>query len=273
MSVERIPVTITVQPWFKDHFFGGKVVFPAVETMLLLSARALAAHPEIDIRIMENVRFAKFLELPKGSSSVPALVECSGGTDGRVQAKLLSRIQFKVLSRLKEHGEIFFPLVKENNWPHLKIIDSAPLAGRLTEVNVERLYRELVPFGPNYHTLQDTLYLSDKGAWGKLQAPMHPLGDPVQDIIGSPFPLDGALHAACVLGQQSVDFIPFPVGFDRRIISRPTQPGDCYVTKVVPVSRTNDELIFDLAIFDNYGQIYETVTGVRMRNVSGAMSN
>ncbi len=273
MSVERIPVEITVHPWFKDHFFGDKVVFPAVETMLLLSARALAAHPEIDIRIMENVRFAKFLELPEGATSIPALVECSTVTDGRVQVKLLSRIQFKALSRLKEHGEIFFPLVKENNRSTRQVIDSAPLAGRLLEVNVEHLYRELVPFGPNYHTLQDTLYLSNKGAWGRLQAPMLPLGNPVQQSIGSPFPLDGALHAACVLGQQSVDFVPFPVGFDRRIISRPTQPGDCYVTKVILVSRTSDELVFDLGIFDDDGQIYETVTGVRMRNVSGAMSN
>ena len=64
MSDERIPVTITVRPWFKDHYFGGKVVFPAVETMLLLASKALAIHPGVDVRIMENVRFAKFLELP-----------------------------------------------------------------------------------------------------------------------------------------------------------------------------------------------------------------
>lgn len=273
MSGERNPVTITVQSWFKDHFFGGKIVFPAVETMLLLAARALAAHPEIDIRVMENVRFAKFLELPEGASSVSAVVECFACTDGRVQVKLLSRIQFKALSRLKEHGEIFFPLVKENNRSTRNNIDPAPLTGPVTEINAEQLYRELVPFGPNYHTLQETLYLSERGAWGRLKAPMLPLSEPIQEIIGSPFPLDGALHAACVLGQQAVDFVPFPVGFDRRIISRPTQPGHCYVTKVIPVSRTSDELVFDLAIFDNDGQIYETVTGVRMRDVSKAMSN
>ena len=104
MSDERFPVTIPVQPWFKDHFFGGRVVFPAVETMLLLATRVLAVHPEIDIRIMENVRFAKFLELPEGATSIPALIEYSTVTDGRVQIKLLSRIQFKTLSRIKEHG-------------------------------------------------------------------------------------------------------------------------------------------------------------------------
>ncbi len=273
MSVERIPVTITVQPWFKDHFFGGKIVFPAVETMLLLASRALATHPGVDIRVMENVRFAKFLELPGGSSTVSAMIECSAGPDGRVLVKLLSKIQFKALSRIKEHGEIIFSPTKENDRLSRKIIDAAPLIGKVTEVSAEHLYRELVPFGPNYHTLQDTLYLSATGAWGKLQAPMLPAGDPVEKIIGSPFPLDGALHAACVLGQQIVDFVPFPVGFDRRIISRPTRPGDYYITRVIPVSRTNDELVFNLGIFDNDGQVYETVTGLRMRNVNGALNN
>jgi hypothetical protein len=55
------------------------------------------------------------------------------------------------------------------------------------------------------------------------------------------------------------------------VVTRPTQPGCCYLTKVAQLSRTDDELIFDLAIFDNDGRIYETTTGVRMRDVSGAM--
>ena len=214
-----------------------------------------------------------FSNFPEGSSTVSALVECSMGTDGRVQVKLLSKMRFKALSRIKEHGEIFFAPTKEGNHGSRKIIDPAPLLGKVTEISAEYLYRELVPFGPNYHTLQETLCISERGAWGRLQAPALPLCDPVEKIIGSPFPLDGALHAACVLGQQVVDFVPFPVGIDRRIISRPTRPGGCYVTKVIPVSRTNDELVFDLGIFDNDGQVYETVTGVRMRNVSGTLRN
>ncbi len=107
-------------------------------------------------------------------------------------------------------------------------------------------------------------------AWGKLKAPALPT-DSIQAIIGSPFPLDGALHAACVLGQQSVDFVPFPVGFDRRIITRPTQAGCIYQTRVIQLCQSEDELVFDLDIFDQAGQVYETVTGVRMRDVSGAL--
>ncbi len=272
MKGQRIPLTITVQPWFKDHFFCGKIVLAAVETMLLLAAKAIAANPEIDIRVMENVRFAKFLEIPQATATVATLIECVAGNDGGVQAKLFSRIQCKAMSRIKEHGDISFPPIKANNRSTPNFIDPSPLTGTVTAIDVQRLYRDLVPFGSDYQTLQETLYLSEHGAWGKLQAPEFPLGDPVQEIIGSPFPLDGALHAACVLGQQFVDFVPFPVGFDRRIINRPTQPGGSYVTKVIPVSRTSDELVFDLGIFDSDGRIYETVTGVRMRNVSKAMN-
>ena len=93
--------------------------------------------------------------------------------------------------------------------------------------------------------------------------------DGVREHLGSPFPLDGAFHAACVLGQRSADFVPFPVGFDRRIILRPKQPGSSYNTRVELLSRTRDELLFDLHIFDDTGQVYERVTGVRMRDVSG----
>lgn len=271
MSNERIPFSIPLKPWFQDHCFGGKIVLPAVETMLLLAAKVAEIHPEVDIRVMENVRFEKFLEIPPATATLASLIECEVGSDGRVQVKLLSRIQFRAMSRIKEHGKIFFSPANTNTRP-TPSIDPAPPASPVTEVGVEQLYRELVPFGPIYRTLQETLYLAGNEAWGKLKAPELPI-DPVQEIIGSPFPLDGALHAASVLGQQSVDFVSFPVGFDRRVITRPTQPGCSYNTRVLQLSRTKDELVFDLAIFDNDGQVYETVTGVRMRDVSGAMRN
>ena len=270
MSDKRISCSLTVQPWFQDHSVGGRIVLPAVETMLFLAAKCVTVHPEIDTRTMENVHFGKFLEIPRNSATVPVLVECTAGTDNRVQAKLLSHWQLGAMARIKEHGEILFPAAARNMGLPANI-DPAPLPGTIKVVDSEQLYRDLVPFGRYYHTLQETLYLSDCQAWGKLQAPELPFIDPVQTVIGSPFPLDGALHAACVLGQQFVDFPPFPVGFKRRIIFRPTQPGGRYLTRVTMTSPVANELIFDLHIFNYDGQLYETVTGIRMRDVSKAM--
>jgi hypothetical protein len=264
MSPDRIPVTIPVQPWFFDHSIGGKCILPAVETMLLLGSEVQKKYPAVDIRIMEDASFAKFMEIPPASTILSVLLESAIDVHGRVQVKLLSRTQFKSMSRIKEHGEMFFSSIN-NAQP--ADIDPAPLTAAVTKVKAKQLYRELVPFGLAYQTLIDTLYLTEHEAWGRLKAPNCPVADAVQGIMGSPFPLDGALHAACVLGQQSVDFVPFPVGFFRRRIVRPTQAGEEYLTKVKLLSRTRDELSFDLGIFDIDGQVYETVTGVRMRTI------
>jgi hypothetical protein len=273
MSNGRIPLTIPLKPWFRDHCFGGKSVMPAVETMLLLAAKVREIFPEMDIRVMEDVRFAKFLEIPPEVATLDCFIEFSEVSDGRVQVKLLSRTQFKAMSRMKEHGEIFFSSAHSIADASSEQVNySSQSTGPVTEISVDHIYRELVPFGPTYQTLQETLFLSVNEAWGKVKAPeLHKDFDSIQEIIGSPFPLDGSFHAACVLGQQSVDFVPFPVGFARRGITRPTQPGCCYNTKVLQVSRTSDELVFDLVIFDDEGRTYEAITGLYMRNVSGAM--
>jgi hypothetical protein len=237
--------------------------------MLLLAGRAAELYGELDIRVMENVRFVKFLEIPEATSAMDGLIECEMRNDGSLEIKLLSRIQYKTMSRIKEHGAIVFCPVKSHSHQPLNM-DLIQPEEAMREIKVDYLYRELVPFGPYYQSLKKSLYLSGAEAWGELRAP-DVASDPVQEIIGSPFPLDGAFHAACVLGQQSVDFVPFPVGFDRRVIVKPTQPGCDYRTKVRQVHQTEDELVFDLVIFDETGTVYETVAGLRMRDVSGAL--
>ncbi len=264
MSSARIAVDLAVQPWFFDHGFGGKSVFPAVETILLLASGVVQQYPEVDIRCMENASFSKFLEIPPESTTLPVLIESELDDRDRIQVKLLSRVQLKTMSRVIEHGRMSF-LFTSNLQP--ADIDPAPLADPIMKISAEQVYSELVPFGSAYQTLAGTLYLGERSAWGQLQAPEFQATLPVQKIMGSPFSLDGAMHAACVLGQQVVDFVPFPVGFSRRMIVRPTQPGEQYITRVELRSQKTDELCFDLGIFDEDGQVYETVTGVRMRAV------
>ena len=270
MTTSRTSITIPVQPWFKDHCFNGRIVLPAVETLLLLASEVHKKYPEIDLRIMEDARFARFLEIPPQSTSLEALVDCSKTQKGSIRAKLLSRVRLKTMTRIFEHGEVCFPPAQKNNPDTMP--QPEPLKGTVTEVETDRVYRELVPFGPAYHTLQDTLFLSAGGASGTLKSPALPETG-IMKHLGSPFPLDGAMHAACVHGQQYVDFIPFPVGFKRRIINTPTRPGKNYQTTVLSVARSDDELVYDLGIFDNNGTLYETVTGIRMRKVGETRKN
>lgn len=269
MSAGRLPCRIRVEPWLKDHHVGGekKIVLPAVETMLFLAAQCAAGVPAADVRVMEDVRFGKFLEISPGAADLPVLIEESVCGD-RIRMKLLSHIQFKAMARIKEHGDVCFSAGKELG--ELPDVNPAQPVDPIAEVDAQHIYRHLVPFGPHYQTLQDTLYLTERGAWGRLLAPKLPFTYPVQEQLGSPFPLDGAMHAACVLGQRLVDFVPFPVGFARRIVNRPTRPGDSYLTRATLIAEARDELTFDLEIFNRHGQIYETVSALRMRDVGAS---
>ena len=89
-----------------------------------------------------------------------------------------------------------------------------------------------------------------------------------EDLLGSPFPLDAALHAACVWGQRFADIVPFPAGFEKRIIYQKTKKGDAYIGRVVPVNINHNSLIFDAWIYDLNGTIYESISGIQMRDMS-----
>jgi hypothetical protein len=269
MSGHRIPLTIKIQPWFQDHSVGDRTVLPAVETMLLLASECLQMHPTIDVRVMEDVHFGKFLEIPADAVTVQTIFECIITPQGRASTKLLSRTQVATMTRIKEHGAILFSPTTANE-QQISDIDPSPPPGSAMNISAESLYRDLVPFGPHYHTLQEALYFSEGQAWSKLKAPELPYIHAIQEQLGSPFPLDGTMHAACVLGQQYVNFPPFPVGFAKRTIFRPTEPGKWYATRVVMTTQTPEELVFDAQIFNSTGQLYETVTGLRMRDVRKA---
>ncbi len=266
MAGERTEISIPVQPWYKDHCFGGRVILAAVEAMQLLAATVKAAYPDLDVRNMQAGRFAKLLEIPPEAARLDAVVELEKGEKGEVRARLLTRTQLKTLSRMTTHCELTFAAeaAHDNGTENGA---AGPCTDSGMEVSAEAVYRHLVPFGPAYRTLQDRLFLDAVSAWGTLwapeleQAPPHPLG--------SPFPLDGAMHAACVHGQRLVDFVPFPMGFAERYIAKPTRAGERYRTQVHLHACTAEELVYNLWIFDQAEQVRETIKGLRMRDVSG----
>ncbi len=260
----RQSLQIPIQPWFRDHHFNGKTIFPAVETMLLLATIAKKIRPDIYPGTMKRAGFSRLLEIPKDATEISALVEYDDDTD-TLCLKLLSKLQFKRMSRVKEHAEICFSPRPEPLSP----VEQLTATSGVLHLDAESIYKELVPFGPTYRSLVGELHISDRAAWGTLQAPVLARQQEMEEELGSPFPLDGAMHAACVLGQCAADFVPFPVAFASRYINQPTRAGKQYHTTVVPVSRTENELVFDLSIFDTSGQPCETVKGLRMRDVSG----
>lgn len=266
MATERFAVRIPVLPWYRDHCFNNRIIFPAVEAMRFLALTVQAAHPALEVRRMEQCRLARFLEITPKIAELEVVIELEWGDSGDLCARLLTKNQLKTMTRMINHCELFFAAGPGHDDGGGKRPPDSFAAPEMA-VTAERVYRELVPFGPAYRTLQGQLLLDKESAWGTLRAPVLPY--PPQEPIGSPFPLDGAMHAACVHGQRLVDFVPFPVGFASRRIARPTRAGEDYGTCVRLQSRAADELVYELSIFDQGGQLRETVKGLRMRDVSG----
>ncbi len=261
---KRKTVQIPVQPWFKDHRFNGKTIFPAVESMLLLAGVAREIRPNFPVTIMSQGSFSKFLPIPENAKTISVLVEITENKDV-LCLKLLSKITLKKMNRIKEHAEIYF-LAKSQQ-------DLQPASQDIPKetsvsIDTKRIYEELVPFGPSYQSLTGTLKITESTAFGPLKSPEMAHQHNMETEIGSPFPLDGAMHAACVLGQCITDFVPFPVGFTERHIHKPTQAGETYHTAVHAQSVSQNELLFNVSLFDRSGTTYETITGLQMRDIS-----
>jgi hypothetical protein len=262
-ETEVVPTRLKVRPWLRDHCFNDRVILPAVEAIRLLAAAAQVRHPAVSVQVMEEAKFSKFLEIPPDQDEIDIRVDVLAMADGRVQTRLLTRKQLKTMRRLTGHCELIFGGGAEiGPVPEQPVRDTNPVV----EVSAERIYRELVPFGPTYRTLRGQVRLGQDWAQGRLHTPDVSVDFPP---IGSPFSLDGAMHAACVHGQRIVDFVPFPVGFAQRIITLPTMPDEDYVIKADLRFFVADELVYDLLILDRSDRIRERIMGLRMRDVTG----
>lgn len=262
----RLPVNIAVLPYMRDHVFQGNPVFPAVESMQLLAVTVQKSFPDLDVMNLTAVAFDKFLVLPPREEILEAGVDIEKIPDGGVRTKLITRMRLGTsgMTRIKEHARVcFFPRQKSSE------VSDVPVAQKITPemaVPPDRVYRELVPFGPAYQNLSGRVGLSHAAAIAEISAPKLPsTGGP----LGSSFVLDAAFHVACVWGQRYSGFIGFPVGFDSRIVMKATKTGGKYRAHLCPVSTGSNENVYNLWIYGPDNGIFEIVKGLRMRDVSG----
>ncbi len=258
-------VQIQVQPWFRDHCFDGRPVLPAVESLLILAQEVRCCqYLGLNIQVMRDARFLRFLEVPAGTETLEVIVELEEIRDNAVRVGLFSRQQTGRFARSLEHASVVFG--NDANWVW-KDVDMELLAGQQPfTISGSRLYAELVPFGPAYRNVT-AVDLFSSGAAALLQTPQF-AAQPGQKELGSPFLLDSALHAACAWGQRFAGFVPFPVGFNTRRVVVPAQPNRQYRAQVVVVVSQGGELEFDIDLMDEAGELVEQLRGVRMRDVS-----
>jgi len=265
----RLPVHIKTDAYLLDHCLQGEPVFPAVEAMQLLAASTQSYLPQADVSLMTDARFDKFLSIGPTSRSrwIETFVYMEICKDGRIRSALVTRSRSPRagITRVMTHAALQFGEERGDTRPLPLDLVSA-LQGVCVAIPPDRLYRDLVPFGPAFHNAVSPIFISENGAVGNLQAPAM---DGSPGPLGSPFPLDAAFHLASVWAQRYTGIVGFPVGFDRRLIYSPTIPGERYICRILPAQPYNSTPRLDIWIFDRHGHPKEEIRGLRMKDVSG----
>ena len=262
----RLPLVIPIQPYLKDHHFEGKILLPAVEILQRLAGSAQSHQPDAHVRCMRSASFDRFLHIENDSQVIETCHEMEIYDSGRIYSKLITIGRIRgTMTRTKVHASVNFMETEESKTEFPLDIASAP-DGICYSIPSQKLYNELVPFGPSYQNVKGDILLSESGAMARVYAADHPA--PSQPL-GSPFPFDGALHIACAWGQRFHHIVAFPVGFEKRLIINPTVPGETYLCTILPIPVNGESLHFDIWIHDSAGGLREEIKGMIMRGVSG----
>ena len=263
----RLPLHIHIDPWLRDHRIEGQAVLPAAAALNVLARAAQEDAPERPVRAMAEASFPRFLPIGPGEGRIEAICEIERRENGDRVCWLLTMSVSRSgrISRARLHAAVRFR-GEVPGIPALPFAEASRLAGEGFRIPPGRLYRELVPFGPAFRNVLDgTLVLTGAGAVAQVSAGSIARAT---GVLGPPFPMDAALHCACVWGQRYAGIVAFPVGFSERFIFRPVAAGETCFARVIPAGTRDRALIFDLWIYGRDGAPRETLLGVAMKDVT-----
>ena len=262
----RFPFTIEIRPYLFDHYFEGKAIFPAVEALIVLAGAVRSHHPQANLQILTEARFPRMLAIDPASERHEAQIEIEFSEDV-ISASLLTSVKINngAISRTLEHARVTFSQDRALPQPSLSYQNARKMVRKCIHVPAASIYRELIPFGAAYQNIASDLSVSEEGALADISGGN---GEADDQLLGSPFVLDATMHAACVWGQRFTDIVPFPVGFDRRIIYSATKKGGSYLARIAPIAVSREPFVFDAWIFDQKGIMCESISGLRMRDIT-----
>ena len=267
--VERveIPLAIPVPAYLRDHHVGSLAVLPAVEALQNV-ARSKPASWCADPCRQARAVFHHLIEIDPGTAEIPALHEHARYADGRCLSRLTtlrSGRQMKFTRRM-EHVAVWF-MPERGEAPGGGVDpDDAVISGPVFTVSADCLYEGLVPFGPAYRNVRGDVSLTETGVSATVFGGAFP---EAEGPLGSPFPLDAAMHAACAWGQRYRNRVVFPIGFERRQILAPTRAGETYLCRIWPLADEGPILRFDVLLYDCNGRPVEVIRGLMMRDIFG----
>ena len=263
----QIPITIETPCFLKDHHFQGQPVLPAVEVMAILARSLVDQHPHLSTFPIANAYFNKFLYLQPDKNQLDAVVELENNGKKHWQASLITRSKAlkSRITRTKVHAQI--SIFAHPDHPRAYPYDMVSAPDICQKVVPELIYKELVPFGPSFHTIVD-LGIGTNGALAKIKTPTIKNHTNIGLFLGSAFAIDAAFHAACVWAQYYCAVVAFPVSIDRRWIFSPTCPDTVYFARVINRHISDGHLRFDIRVFNENSELCEAIDNVHMRDVS-----
>jgi hypothetical protein len=287
----KIPLTVAIPDYLRDHRYDGRIVLPAAEALQILAKSLPDNLPGCDIRLQERGEFTHLLPVDAGADTFSAFHEIVFSPDGRRLSRLTTLRSGRQTRWMRsiEHVSVCFlpyfshfplrgqstPLSPKNLQYTIPGSDSHATPARTGAMakkeasfsfSCRHLYADLVPFGSAYHNVFGEVSLTSVAATATVSG-----GDLREAVgpLGSPFPLDAAMHVACAWGQRYRNVVAFPVGFDRREIIVPTTAGEIYRCCVFPLGEEGSVLLFNIWLFGKGDRPAEIVLGLRMRDISG----
>jgi hypothetical protein len=293
----KIPLSISIPAYLRDHRYEGRVVLPAAEALQILAGSLPEDLPCYDPLLQEGGEFSRLLYLDPGADTLNVFHEIAASPDGCRQSRLTTFRSGRQtrLNRRMTHVSVVFATIenavagreygpmdhsgersptqfsrKRGEDPEYEAdsahAEEAGLNGPMFTFSCERLYSDLVPFGPAYHNVVSDIDLTEIGARAAVSGGNHL---EASGSLGSPFPFDAAMHVACAWGQRYRNVVAFPVGFDRREILLPTSAGETYFCRVFPLLEEGTVLRFDIRLFGEDHRPVEVIQGLKMRDISG----
>ena len=242
------------------------MILPAVEFLIVLARVVKTNYPQMELSCLRNAVFSRFLTIIPDIERQPVFVDVENSGNNVIAVSLLTSIKSKAgtISRKVEHARVEFCVAapKDICTPPFHVVNK--LKGDCISVPSITIYRELVPFGAAYQNIMGDLSVSSEGAIAYISGGNC---EADENLLGSPFPLDAIMHAACVWGQRFAGIVSFPVGFEKRIIYQKTKKEEEYMGRVVPVNVTTEMLIFDAWIYKD-DVMCEYIKGVKMKDVT-----
>ncbi len=264
-----IKLEIPTPLFLEDHQINGRPVLAGAHATNLIAKETRDQKPEIDVTRSGPARFLRLLPLEKNRETIEAEIRISDETGKCASAALYTRRRAgrSSMIRSKKHVEVQFRGPEHRPDEHWDIL--CGLEGVCLRVDAKEIYDEVVDFGPSFHNIVGTVYMSQDGALGRVKAPVHENDFTHCGPLGSFFPIDAAFHMASAWSTRYTGRIVFPTGYSHRVVVAPPLPGQTFYCRVLPKCIQGSSLEFDIYLHEADGAVVEKMLGVSMTDFPG----